>query len=130
METPWLKSFYERIKHPVAICNGGHMEQFEHSMDFIFQSDCVPFTHEENLYSRDDYDLSKYKTIVFSTKTSINAQTQKIFSFDKSNLELVIVDYVTYFKIKDMIKDLNIDCLIFRLPEHKFIDPFVKSSDE
>ncbi|HTH92886.1 MAG TPA: hypothetical protein VL576_00165 [Candidatus Paceibacterota bacterium] len=129
MQTTWLGDFFERIKYPVAICNGGHMEQFELAMEFIFESDGVPFTHEDNLYHRDDYDLSKYKTIVFDTKTSINSQTQKIFSFDKSNLELVIVGEPAFFKIKDMIKELKIDCLVFRYPEHEFIDPFVRPSD-
>ncbi len=127
MQTTWLGDFFERIKYPVAICNGTHMEQFELAMEFIFESDGVPFKHEENLYSRNDYDLSKYKTIAFSTRTSINAQTQKIFSFDKSNLELVIVDDVTFFKIKDMLKELNIKCLVFHFPEHTFTDPFANS---
>lgn len=129
METTWLGDYFDRIKYPVAICNGGLMEQFEHAMGFVFESDGISFTHEEDLYSRDDYDLSVYKTIAFSTKTSINAQTQKIFSFDKSSLELVIVDHVTYFKVKEMIKSLNIDCLIFNPDELKFIDLFKKSSD-
>jgi hypothetical protein len=127
MRTSWLGTFFERIKEPVAICNGGHKEQFELAMEFVFESDGVPFTHEEKLYSREDYNLSKYKTIVFNTKTTINHQTQKVFSFDKSNLELVIVDYATFFKIKDLIEELKVDCLIFRFPEMEFIDPSVVS---
>lgn len=101
---------------PIAICDG-HPISVESTFElyvasFLQANNIVDFKMEGSLYTREKYDLSKYKTIIFDTQgeTGDTEKFQKIVgSFSKEKLKLIIVGSDTaYFKVKEMAEKLGI----------------------
>lgn len=124
----YIEEVLSRLPLPIALCDGESPLQMEESFMYFLKMKEVPFVLESHLYSRDDYNLSQYKTIAFSTLDSgpyLNPKTEKIFSFDKNNLKMIIVLNKNAFdKIKGMSKKLNLECVAFLPGDFQFTDPF------
>jgi hypothetical protein len=107
---------------PIAICDGfriGNVLFFENCFRSWLTSQGIGgrATVEDNLYEREDFDLSSYKTIVFNSQGDKSTQSsfEKIVkSFSKDNLKLVIIGSdKSYFRVKDMADKLGIQLIGF-----------------
>ncbi len=105
---------------PVAICDGGIIKMgsyFEIYMFSWFQSHGIEFEREEELYYRNDMNLSKYKTIVFDTQGGSSPGKNEIedimSSFSKDNLKLLVIGgEEAYRKVKTLAENLDIVVIV------------------
>lgn len=72
---------------------------------------------EDKLYERENFDLSKYRAIAFSTNGEENRRKsfEKIIkSFSPANLKVIVVgNKVSYLRIKDLTEKLGIKVVVF-----------------
>lgn len=117
---------------PIAVCNGTrigpHFIGFENWLISWLESNLIPCTKEDNLYNRESFDLSKYKTIAFNTQGEerLAAAFEKIVnSFSKENLRVIIVaNSISYLKVRDLAGKLGIKVIYFdySIPKETYSD--------
>jgi hypothetical protein len=126
-----IEDIKQKLYHPIAICDGGTPTHIEEHLLQLFALSDIPYTPEFNLYSRNDFDLSKYGTIAFGTNDTVpylNEEMQRLFSFDKQNLKtLIVLNQNAFRKVEQLVKTLDIECIGFVARKFGFINPFEQS---
>lgn len=105
---------------PIAVCDGTSISRvffFENCFLSWLTFNGLIAKVEDNLYKREDFNLSKYKTIAFNTQGEKSTQSsfEKVAkSLSRENLKVIVVGSdKAYFRIKDMAKILKVKLIGF-----------------
>lgn len=105
---------------PITICDGTempHLPFFGQLFLSWLKFNGLTTSIEDKLYERENFDLSKYKVIAFSTNGEENRRKsfEKIIkSFSPANLKVIVIgNEVSYLRIKDLTEKLGIKVVVF-----------------